>query len=195
MLRVVLLSFIIGVFTGLSLKIELPSVLIDLSLAIMLFFIGYDLAASIDFRKLKKLLFLSAKLALATVIGSIAAGYLASLFFQNGTLTLLAASIGMGWYSLTGALLLKFLGSEAGLLGFVANVLREILTFVFYPLLYKYVGTSAISMAGATSMDTTLPLIRKISWRDTALISLIHGWIISSLVPILLIILLSAAIS
>ena len=120
MLRVVLLSFIIGVFTGLSLRVELPSVLIDLSLAAMLFFIGYDLAASINFRKLKKLLFLSAKLALATVIGSVAAGYLVSLLLQNDTLALLAASIGMGWYSLTGALLLRFLGSKAGLLGFVA---------------------------------------------------------------------------
>ncbi|RLE72946.1 MAG: lysine exporter LysO family protein [Thermoprotei archaeon] len=195
MLRVVLLSFIIGVFTGLSLRVELPSVLIDLSLAAMLFFIGYDLAASINFRKLKKLLFLSAKLALATVIGSVAAGYLVSLLLQNDTLALLAASIGMGWYSLTGALLLRFLGSKAGLLGFVANVLREILTFVFYPLFYRYAGTAAISMAGATSMDTTLPLIRKVSGRDAALISLIHGWIISSLVPILLMMLLSAVIS
>jgi len=168
---------------------------IDVFLAIMLFFIGYDLATNLNFKKLKKLLLLSTKLAVATVVGSAIAGYLAASLFQNDTLALLAASLGMGWYSLTGALLLRFLGSDAGLLGFIANVLREIFTFILYPLFYKYAKTAAISMAGATSMDTTLPLIRKVSGREAALASLIHGWIISSLVPLILMGLLTAVIS
>ena len=191
MIHAVVLSFIVGVLAGIFLDLQLPGIFLDVTLMVMLFFIGYDLAVSINYKRLKKLILVSTKLVVATVAGSAFAGLLVALIFQRGMLTFLAASLGMGWYSLTGPLLLKFQGSNPGLLGFLANVLREIFTFIFYPLFYRHVEIAAVSMAGATSMDTTLPLIRKTSGSEVALVAIVHGWIISTLVPIILMYLLS----
>ncbi|MPN28524.1 Lysine exporter LysO [bioreactor metagenome] len=83
--------------------------------------------------------------------------------------------------------MLKELGGEAlGAIAFLTNVFREIFAVILIPILAKRLNTySAIAPAGATSMDTTLPLVSKATNPEVAVISFINGVIMSSLVPVL----------
>ena len=68
----------------------------------------------------------------------------------------------------------------------LANITREIITLLFTPVIFKFFGSIApISSGGATSMDTTLPIITKYVGKDYALISIFHGTILTILVPVI----------
>ncbi len=68
----------------------------------------------------------------------------------------------------------------------LANIIREMITLLLAPLLAKVFGPLApITASGATSMDTTLPIItHTIGDRYTAL-SIYHGFVVDFTVPFL----------
>jgi uncharacterized membrane protein YbjE (DUF340 family) len=73
-----------------------------------------------------------------------------------------------------------------GVIALLANISREIITLLFTPLFVKIFGKLApISAGGATSMDTTLPIISRFSGHDYAIVSVVHGTILTILVPFL----------
>jgi uncharacterized membrane protein YbjE (DUF340 family) len=99
----------------------------------------------------------------------------------------LAIGSGFGYYSLSGVLISKFSGESLGTLALLANIIREIFSLLFTPLLKKYFGNLApIASAGATSMDTTLPVILKFSGKEYLIVSLFHGVFLTVLVPFLI---------
>ena len=54
------------------------------------------------------------------------------------------------------------------------------------PLMVKYFGPLApISSGGATTMDTTLPIITRCSGQDFVIVSLFHGFLVDFSVPFL----------
>ena len=62
--------------------------------------------------------------------------------------------------------------------------MREVFTLLFAPLLVAVFGKLApIASGGATSMDSTLPVVRKFSGKDYALISIYNGTVLTILVP------------
>jgi len=68
----------------------------------------------------------------------------------------------------------------------LTNVFREILAFVFIPIIAKRIGfLETIAAGAAISMDTGLPLITKNTNQEVALISFISGVIISLSVTVL----------
>ena len=68
----------------------------------------------------------------------------------------------------------------------LANVCREIITLLFAPLLVRYFGRLApISAGGATTMDTTLPIIMRVSGRRYLVLSVFHGFMVDFSVPFL----------
>jgi len=73
-----------------------------------------------------------------------------------------------------------------GLLGFAVNILREIIMFIMYPVLSKRMPLEAICIGGATTANTTLPIITRFGGGEVALIAFIHGIIIALLIPIIL---------
>ncbi len=74
----------------------------------------------------------------------------------------------------------------ATIVGFLTNVFREILAFVFIPIIAKRIGfLETIAAGAAISMDTGLPLITKNTNQEVALISFISGVIISLSVTVL----------
>lgn len=90
------------------------------------------------------------------------------------------------WYSLTGPPLIAQYSAVYGTLGFLANLTREMFTVLLYPpLAIKRVGKeAAVSMGGATTMDTTLPpLMTKFGGSEVALIAFVHGFVLTALVP------------
>ncbi len=68
----------------------------------------------------------------------------------------------------------------------ISNISREIFTLLATPFLVKYFGTLApIASGGATSMDTTLPIITKFLGKEYAIISVFSGVVLTILVPFL----------
>jgi len=97
-----------------------------------------------------------------------------------------AIAAGSGWYSFTGSYLALY-DPLLGLLGFASNLLREAIVIAGYPLLARLAGpTPAIAAGGATTMDTTLPIIARHSGPQTAAIALAHGAILTLAIPLLL---------
>ncbi|MEO2152648.1 MAG: lysine exporter LysO family protein, partial [Thermococcus sp.] len=98
---------------------------------------------------------------------------------------------GCGWYSLTGPLIAQY-SAVYGAVGFLGNLMREILTIMFYPIAIRKINPEkAVVMGGATTMDTTLPIITKFGGREVALVAFVHGFILTAVVPFLVPLILS----
>lgn len=123
----------------------------------------------------------------ATVTGTLLGVALISLLIPHRTLSeCLAVGSGFGYYSLSSIFITQYKGAELGVVALLANILREVATLLLAPAMVKYMGKLApICAGGATTMDTTLPVITKYSGKEFVLIALIHGLLIDFSVPFL----------
>jgi len=97
----------------------------------------------------------------------------------------LAVGSGFGYYSLSSILISNIKGDTLGVTALLANIFREILTLLFTPFIARYFGKIApIAVGGATSMDTTLPIITKYVGVEFAIISVFSGTVLTIMVPI-----------
>ena len=126
-------------------------------------------------------------LPLMTIIGTLTATAIASLGLPGRSLTdYLAVGSGFGYYSLSSILITQYRGPDLGTVALLANIIREIITLLGAPLLVRFFGPlSPISAGGATTMDTTLPIITRTSGEDFVLLSLFHGFLVDFSVPFL----------
>jgi uncharacterized membrane protein YbjE (DUF340 family) len=68
----------------------------------------------------------------------------------------------------------------------LANISRELLTLLAAPWLVRWFGRLApISAGGATTMDTTLPIITRVCGQELAIVSVYHGFVMDFSVPFL----------
>ncbi len=162
-------------------------------LYLMLFLIGAEMAFTGDiWGKLKKMPKLVFCLPLFSIVGSVLGGALTGLFLNLGFWQGAAIGGGMGWYSISGAILTASLGAQYGAIAFLTNIIRELLTFLLVPLLFELdIGIAALTIGGATTMDTTLPIISRCGGSDVTMIAILHGVVCSAAVPILLSLLVS----
>ena len=161
--------------------------IVSLGLCLLLFFVGMDIGDSGDiFPKLKKFGKKIWFLPMSTIAGSLLGGYIGSMFT---TLTMgqgIAVSAGLGWYSLS-AIELSKISAELGSLAFLTNVLRELIAIFSVPFIAKYIGSlESVSVAGATAMDSLLPVINQNNSADVSIVAFFSGIILTSSVPILL---------
>ena len=99
----------------------------------------------------------------------------------------MSVSSGFGYYSLSSILLNEARGAEIGTMALAANILRELLTIVFAPLMVRFFSPLApISAGGATTMDTTLPVIQRYSGNAFVPVSIFHGVVMDLSVPLFL---------
>lgn len=112
---------------------------------------------------------------------------LTALLATNRSLTeWLAVSSGFGYYSLSSMLITEMRNVELGTVALMYNVLREVTTLLFAPLLMRLFGPLApISIGGATTADTTLPVISRVSGAQFVPIAIFHGLIVDLSVPFL----------
>lgn len=125
---------------------------------------------------------------LSTILGTFIGISLYNLFFSfTNSLDAYAIGSGFGYYSLSSILISKYSGSLTATIALLSNVMREIITLLFSPQIKRLFGKLApISSGGATSMDTSLPIITKVSGIDYMIISLLHGIILTILVPFII---------
>ena len=123
-------------------------------------------------------------LPLATTVGTFAGVAAASLFLAYSLADCLAVGAGFAYYSLSSIFITQYKGAELGTVALLSNILREILTLVGTPLLVRLLGPLApISCGGASTMDTTLPIIARYAGRDWILVSIVHAMILDFSVP------------
>jgi len=184
--------FILGAIAGYTglLSIDHEGVSISLVALCMLIFcvgmgIGHDIGSLVrGLRSLSPRLLL---LPLATVLGTLA-GCLAVWPFLPGRTApdVLAVGSGFAYYSLSSVLITECRGAELGTIALMANISREIITLLGAPLLRRWFGPLApISAGGATSMDTTLPIITRVCGREYSVLSIYHGFAVDFSVPFL----------
>lgn len=180
---IVLLGILCGYFVFPQANTNL---LVDIILTITIFFIGIGIGQNKHiFKKLKQIGYKMLILPMGTIIGSLCGGFLAGIVLKQSIAYSLAVASGFGWYSLSAGLLLPVAGEKIATIGFLANVFREMFAFLIIPFVARKISPySAISVGGATSMDTTLPIIAKSTSEEFALIAFIHGVLLSLAVPI-----------
>ena len=136
---------------------------------------------------LKQYHFKALVIPIGIVVGSIVGGMACSLFLDHSIQETTAAACGMGWYSLSGITLENFAGPYMGTVTFLSNLMREMFSFLSIPFIAKrFNNFSCIAIAGATSEDTTLPMMIRYTNEETVVLSVLNGMICSALVPILI---------
>ena len=124
---------------------------------------------------------------LGIVAGSLAGGFLCSFLTGYSVREGTAIASGLGWYSLAGVQVGALAGAQAGSIAFLSNLMREIFSFFSIPLISKKLNFyTCIAPAGATSEDTTLPMMIKYTDEETVVLSVLNGIICSALVPVLI---------
>jgi uncharacterized membrane protein YbjE (DUF340 family) len=186
-LFVILIGALLGHFILPIELIEEVDLFITIALNLMIFSVGIGIGHNKKILSdLKRMGLRFLFIPLGTIIGSLIGGIVAGLFLQMSIWNRLAIASGFGYYSLSSTLLFKLEGVEVGTIAFLTNVSREVLAIILIPFLAKYIsGYTSVSIAGATSMDTTLPLIKEFTNDKIALVSFVHGAVLSILVPFL----------
>lgn len=146
--------------------------------------VGNDPQTLGSFRSLSPRLIL---LPFATILGTLAGTAVISLLLGGRTLgDCLAVGSGFGYYSLSSIFITEYRGAELGTVALLANICREIITLLAAPLFARVFGPLApISAGGATTMDTTLPIIARTSGQQFVVVSIFHGFIVDFSVPFL----------
>ena len=182
----VIVGILLGYFTKSYINFDI-SLLIQFGLYLLLFFIGIDIGKNDDIlndlKKLnKKVLFLP----FITILSSLAGGAVASILLSLSIGESVAISAGMGWYSFS-AIELSKVSVELGGIAFLSNIFRELLAIFFIPIIAKKIGSlESVSVAGATAMDSVLPIINRSNPAEISIISFYSGLVISIIVPILI---------
>lgn len=146
--------------------------------------VGNDPQTLKNFRSLNpRLVFLP----VMTILGTLAGTAVVSLLLTHRSLTdCLAIGSGFGYYSLSSIFITEYRGAELGTIALLANISRELLTLLAAPLLARWFGPLApISAGGATTMDTTLPVITRVSGQEFVVVSIFHGFVTDFSVPFL----------
>ena len=147
------------------------------------FSVGHDPDTLARFRALNPGL---ALLPLCTIVGTLAGCAVASLLTPHSAAEGMAVGAGFGYYSLSSILITGSKGAALGTVALISNIIREIITLLCAPLLARWFGTLApIAAGGATTADTTLPVIIRSSGNDMAVVSIYHGFVVDFSVPFL----------
>jgi uncharacterized membrane protein YbjE (DUF340 family) len=186
---IILFFFIAGLFFGLyaflpeSLSGDEMTVYV---LYLLLFLVGIGVGAN----KNTWILLKSVNIRIFFIPVSVIAGTFLGTFVYSlldNSLTLRecwAVGAGFGYYSLSSVLIKEIAGGSLGVIALISNIIREILTLLLTPLITRYFGKyGPISAGGATSMDTTLPIITRYIGTDYAAISVFSGLVLTLLVP------------
>lgn len=186
----VLISLVAGVLVGYFLHPDFGNAY-EIMLDVLILLIGVDLGISINSKEIKRLGKKSLVLPLEALVGSIAGGAIGAVILGTDLKWGLAIGAGCGWYSITGPLIAKY-SAVYGAIGFLGNLMREILTIILYPIVIRWVPKEkAVVMGGATTMDTTLPVITKFGGREAGLVAFVHGFILTAIVPFIVPIILA----
>jgi len=185
----------VGLLLGVVLNLKLPWVdnAMEWCLSLLLFFIGIQLrncGLTLGQILINKL---GMTIAAVMIITSWLGGLVAALVLDIPVYKALAMASGFGWYSLAGILMGDAFGPVYGGASFLIERMRELVSLVMIPMLIGRKPCTTIGYAGATSMDFTLPLIQTTGGVRCVPVAIVSGFILSVLVPVLMLFFVSLA--
>lgn len=191
MIRAIMVSLVVGVVYGQffldTSHITKLGYLSDIALVVLMFSVGISVGANKQvFRKIKEHHIKILIIPVGIIVGSIGGGVVCSMLMDMPLNVSVAITSGLGWYTLSGVLITDLAGADLGTVAFLANLFREILSFMLIPIVAKYCNHyTAIAPAAATSEDTTLPVLIKYTSEEVVIMAVINGVICSMMVPLL----------
>ncbi|MDF2686972.1 MAG: putative rane protein [Clostridia bacterium] len=192
MILTAIISLILGIICGQFFFsddiIKIFSYIADYALYITMFSVGISVGLNSSvFSKIRQYHFKILLIPMGIVIGTLIGGALCSILLNEKLTVSLAITSGMGWYSLSGVLITDLVGADAGAIAFLSNLMREIISFIIIPpIAINLNHYTAIAPAGATSEDTTLPVLIKYANTEIVIVAVINGVVCSALVPLLI---------
>jgi len=182
--------FVLGLMAG---RMEMvPAWLLDsrvsfVALCGLLLFVGLGIGLNPDMkREVRSLNPRLALLPIVTILGSWMGALAAWLLMHRSLADCLAVDSGFAYYSLSSIFITEYRGAELGTIALLANIIREMLTLLGAPLMAKLFGPLApISAGGATTMDTTLPIISQTVGQRYVALAIYHGFVVDFSVPFL----------
>lgn len=153
-------------------------------LLVFMFIIGLDLAYSPLSRSwLNWRIFL---VPMSCVLGSLGGALLCALFLNDIAIKdLVMLSQGFGFYSMSGIVVTELKNPTLGSIALINDLSREIIAILFMYIVGWRYPRSAISSAGATAMDVTLPMIKQACGNEFIPHAMVSGLVLSILAPVL----------
>lgn len=194
---IVVAFFVLGVLAGRSGGMPewmLSSGTSFVALCALLLCVGISIGLNPDMKsEIKSLNPRLALLPVATILGSWMGAMAAFFLMNNDVCSLLhhrqltdclVVDSGFAYYSLSSIFITEYRGAELGTIALLANIIREMITLLLTPLLAKWFGPLApISSGGATTMDTTLPIITQTVGQRYVALCIYHGFVTDFTVP------------
>ncbi|HHT5257561.1 LysO family transporter [Klebsiella michiganensis] len=181
---VVFIGFLIGL-SGISF-LQHATEASEYTLIFLLFLIGIQLRNNgMTLRQIvlnRRGMIVAVVVMVSSLLGGIINAFILDLPLKTG----LAMSSGFGWYSLSGILLTESYGPVIGSAAFFNDLARELLAIMLIPGLVRRSRSTALGLCGATSMDFTLPVLQRSGGVEIVPAAIVHGFILSLLVPILM---------
>ena len=182
--------FVIGLLGGIEKMV--PSWLLDgdvsfVALCGLLLFVGLGIGLNPEMKKeVRSLSPRMALLPVVTIIGSWLGALLIWTVLHRTLSDCMAINSGFAYYSLSSIFITEYRGAELGTIALLANIIREMLTLLGAPLMARWFGPLApISAGGATTMDTTLPILSQTVGQRYIALSIYHGFMVDFTVPFL----------
>lgn len=182
--------FVIGLLGGIEKMVS--SWLLDgdvsfVALCGLLLFVGLGIGLNPEMKKeVRSLSPRMALLPVVTIIGSWLGALLIWTVLHRTLSDCMAINSGFAYYSLSSIFITEYRGAELGTIALLANIIREMLTLLGAPLMARWFGPLApISAGGATTMDTTLPILSQTVGQRYIALSIYHGFVVDFTVPFL----------
>lgn len=182
--------FVIGLLGGIEKMV--PSWLLDgdvsfVALCGLLLFVGLGIGLNPEMKKeVRSLSPRMALLPVVTIIGSWLGALLIWTVLHRTLSDCMAINSCFAYYSLSSIFITEYRGAELGTIALLANIIREMLTLLGAPLMARWFGPLApISVGGATTMDTTLPILSQTLGQRYIALSIYHGFVVDFTVPFL----------
>ena len=181
---VVFIGFLIGL-SGISF-LQHATEASEYTLIFLLFLIGIQLRNNgMTLRQIvlnRRGMIVAVVVMVSSLLGGIINAFILDLPLKTG----LAMASGFGWYSLSGILLTESYGPVIGSAAFFNDLARELLAIMLIPGLVRRSRSTALGLCGATAMDCTLPVLQRSGGVEIVPAAIVHGFILSLLVPILM---------
>lgn len=146
--------------------------------------VGFDLHAFKIIQELKGTILL---IPVATVVGTVLGSMLASLLVPGlAMLDAVAVGVGLGYYSLSSTIISQEVSPALGSVALLSNIMREIACIVLTPVMLRFFGLlGPVFAGGATSNDSSLPVIAKFCGERYAILAIFTGVVLTLAVPFL----------